>query len=50
MKEIEAVKSTMKAFYGSFNRKEKDEIRVFWLPDQTSECMIPGFPKAVSFQ
>lgn len=42
--EVEAV---MKALYSAFNRRNFDELRALWLPDEHVEMTLPGYEKAV---
>jgi hypothetical protein len=42
------VGAVMKAYYSAFNRKNYDELRTLWLPDENVELIMPGFGKAVS--
>ena len=43
------VSAVMKSLYSAFNRKNYDELRALWLPDESVEMTFPGFEKAVSF-
>lgn len=38
----------IKALYSAFNRKNYDELRALWLPDENVEMSFPGYEKAVS--
>ena len=42
------VSAVMKSLYSAFNRKNYDELRALWLPDENVEMTFPGFEKAVS--
>jgi hypothetical protein len=42
------VRAVMKALYSAFNRKNYDELRTLWLPDDSVELVLPGYEKAVS--
>jgi hypothetical protein len=42
------VTAVMKALYSAFNRKNYDELRTLWLPDENVEMTVPGFDKVVS--
>jgi hypothetical protein len=46
--EVEEVESVMAAYYSSFNKKNADDMQILWLPDESSELVIPGFMKKVS--
>lgn len=46
--EQQEVTGVMKAFYTAFNKKDIDNLRVLWLPDETSELVLPDYRKAVS--
>lgn len=41
------VTAVMKSMYSAFNRKNYDELRALWLPDDGVEMTFPGFEKAV---
>ena len=41
------VRAVMKSLYSAFNRKNYDELRALWLPDESSEMTLPGHEKAV---
>lgn len=41
------VRSVMQAYYSAFNRKNFEEIRYLWLPDENVELLLPGFEKVV---
>ena len=41
------VVGVIRALYSAFNRKNYDEMRALWLPDDNIELMLPGFEKAV---
>lgn len=43
------VKAVMMALYAAFNRKNYDELRALWLPDDYVEVTFPGYEKAVSY-
>ena len=36
----------MKSLYSAFNRKNYDELRTLWLPDDNVELTMPGYSKA----
>ena len=40
------VKAVMKSLYSAFNRKNYDELRTLWLPDESVEMVLPGHEKA----
>jgi len=40
------VRATMKSLYSAFNRKNYDELRTLWLPDEHVELTMPGYSKA----
>lgn len=42
------VTSVMNSLYSAFNRKNYDELRTLWLPDEGVEMTFPGYEKAVS--
>ena len=42
------ITAVMKSFYSAFNRKNFDELRALWLPDEGVELTFPGLEKAVS--
>jgi len=44
--EEDEVRGVMAAYYSAFNRGNFDEIRAFWLPDDNSELLFPGYEKA----
>ena len=39
------VKAIVKSFYSAINRKNYDEIRTLWLPDDNVEAILPGYEK-----
>lgn len=41
------IRAVMLAYYAAFNRKNLDEIRALWLPDDQCELVMPGYEKAV---
>lgn len=45
MEEEQQVKAIVKSFYSAVNRKNYDEIRTLWLPDDSVEAMLPGYEK-----
>lgn len=45
--EEDEVQSILRAFYSSFNRRNFDDIRVLFLPDENAELTLPGYEKAV---
>jgi len=45
--ERDEVTAVMRAYYSAFNRKNFDELRYLWLPDENSELTLPGFDKVV---
>lgn len=46
--EAQEVRAVMTAYYSAFNRRNFDEIRALWLPDENSELVFPGYVKVVS--
>ena len=42
------VQAVMKAYYSALNRKNFDEIRLLWLPDDNVDMVLPGFERVVS--
>lgn len=50
MKSVEAqeVKAVMTAYYSAFNRRNFDELRALWLPDENAELTFPGYERVVS--
>ena len=40
------VRAVMQSLYSAFNRKNYDELRTLWLPDDSVELIIPGCDKA----
>jgi hypothetical protein len=43
--EVEEVRGIISAFYTALNRKNFDDIRTVWLPDENSELVLPGYEK-----
>ena len=41
------ITAVMMSFYSAFNRKNFDELRALWLPDEGVELTFPGLEKAV---
>lgn len=37
----------VRSLYSAFNRKNFDELRALWLPDESVEMTLPGYEKAV---
>lgn len=42
------VRGTIQSFYAAFNKKNFDEVRTLWLPDENVELVMPGYDRAVS--
>jgi len=42
------INGTIKAFYAALNRKNFEDARVFWLPDDNSALIWPGYDPVVS--
>lgn len=42
------VTAVMMSLYSAFNRKNYDELRTLWLPDESVELTLSGYEKAVS--
>ena len=45
--EEDAVRGAILAFYSAFNRRNYDDMRVLWLPDESVELLLPGYEKVV---
>jgi len=45
--EAEEVRSLMLSYYSALNRRNYDELRVMWLPDENVECVLPGYERVV---
>ena len=45
--EREEVEAVVLAYYSALNRKNFEEVRAMWLPDDNSELLLPGQDKAV---
>lgn len=46
--ENDEVLNTVKAYYSALNRRNFDDLRLFWLPDSNAELAIPGIKRTVS--
>lgn len=44
------INGTMKAFYAALNRKNYEDVRVLWLPQESSQLILPGFQPVVSLK
>lgn len=42
------INSTIKAYYSALNRKNFEDARVFWIPDDSAELTLPGYEPVVS--
>jgi hypothetical protein len=42
------IQAVMKAYYSAMNRKNFDEIRMLWIPDESAEIVLPGYERVVS--
>lgn len=45
--ETQEVKAVMTAYYSAFNRRNFDELRALWLPDENAELIFPGYERVV---
>lgn len=40
--EIAQINGTIKAFYSALNKKNYDDVRMFWVPTNDVELIVPG--------